>query len=271
MAKRLTRRSIAPGYVTIARLHRGEQLDVYDAWSEERQSRCVVKIVRPEHGHDTRAVRHLLREGYLLRRLSHPHIVRCYEVRRAPRPLVVLETLGGATLARLIHDGVRLESSDLLVLARQLVSAIGYLHRRSGVLHLDLKPSNIVADAGRAKLIDLGIARRPGIGRRGVGSPGYLSPEQANGAELTEKVDSWGIGIVLYEAATGTLPFPGNNGSLSSPRVAAVPIRDRIRLPVRLGQMIDACLSTDPADRPSIEELASIVGHDREVSRHAVA
>src|ERR671910_754812 len=144
--------SIAPGYEVIAQLHRSNNFDVYDAWSEERSSRCIAKIPIPDLVDDEKLARGLFREGRLLKKLTHPHIVRTYETIREPRPTLILETLTGATLAYLIDTGPR---------RLHLCSAVHYLHRH-GILHLDLKPSNIVSECQRAKILDLSIARPPG-------------------------------------------------------------------------------------------------------------
>src|SRR5262249_61036880 len=88
---------------------------------------------------------------------------------------------------------------------------LAYLHESAGFLHLDLKPSNIVCELGHAKVIDLSITRRPGPGRRGVGTQHYLAPEQALGRSLTTATDVWGIGVVLFEAASGRRAFPADN------------------------------------------------------------
>ena len=204
---------LADGYRVISHLNRGNRLDVYDAWSVERESRCVLKTLRPDRSSEAAARRALAQEGRLLRRLSHPHLVRAYELTEAlddERPVLVLETLGGETLSHLIHRlderGRRLPLTEVAVLGRQLASVLSYLHGQ-GWLHLDLKPSNIVADAGRARLIDLSIARRPGRARAGTGTFEYLSPEQARGGQLTAASDVWGLGGVLYTALVGEPPY----------------------------------------------------------------
>jgi eukaryotic-like serine/threonine-protein kinase len=202
------------GYDLIELLSRGHAYEVYDAWSHERGCRVVVRLLRedrPEHRRD------LLREGRLLQRLTHPHIVRAYETRRRP-PMVVLETLGGATLAKLLEDGP-LDRDDALELGRQLCSAVRYLHRQ-GWLHLDLKPSNLIADGGRLKVIDLSIAQRPGRIDPGTGTDRYMAPEQRRGGRVGPTADVWGIGRVLQEAG---LDLP--------------------------------CLQPDPADRPSVDDM----------------
>jgi serine/threonine protein kinase len=147
--------------------------------------------------------RRLLREGRLVARLTHLHIVRAYETLLGPRPVVVLETLPGETLARLIDDRPRrLPTVDIAHLGLCVCSEVQYLHRH-GVFHLDLKPSNVVANCGLAKLLDLSIARPLGTTRGGLGTTGHMAPEQAGGGLLGPLTDVWGLGAVHFEAATG--------------------------------------------------------------------
>jgi serine/threonine protein kinase len=277
---------IAPGYQVIEHLSRGRRLDVYDAWSEERGCRCVVKALRPERAHELTARKQLIREGRLLERLGHPHLVRGYETLLDPAPVVVMETLGGQTLAHMIEEDEReLAPAELAHLGLQLGSAVRYLHG-SGYLHLDLKPSNIVAEGGRAKVIDLSLARPPGPTPAGIGTWCYLAPEQARGGELGPAADIWGIGVTLFEAATGTPAFDDPDGPSDdepsathgdswalledSPSWAsdhgghedypqlhetAAPVRSLRELPASLGHLIDACLCPDPDDRPPLQVL----------------
>lgn len=246
---------LAPGYRVVSHMSRGESLDVYDAWSDDLRTRCVAKALRRDRAGDASARRRLLAEGRLLRRLAHPHLVRAYEVRVRPGPLVVLEPLPGQTLDALVHEGgARLRAADVAGLGRQLASALAYLHGE-GILHLDLKPANVIVHAGRATLIDLSIARRAGRVRRGLGTPAYLSPEQARGGEIGTAADVWGLGCVLYEAATGELPFDDDG-----PARVARPVRARRRLPAALGAAIDRCLSPDPAARPDAAAVWGALG-----------
>src|SRR5205085_10366478 len=141
----------------------------------------VAKVLRPDCTGEPRARRRLIDEGHLLERLTHPHIVRAYETIEEPNPVVILETLGGATLAYLIAARTRrLPLPDVLFLGVQVCSAVGYLHLQ-GVLHRDLKPANVVADRGQAKLLDLSLARPPGRVAPGGGTPNFMSPEQVRG------------------------------------------------------------------------------------------
>jgi serine/threonine protein kinase len=204
---------VAPGYEVRAHLSRGRSLDVYEVWSAERGCLCVLKTLRPDCVEDRSPRRRLLREGDLLLELTHPHIVRAYDVIRRPLPAIVLETLSGATLAYIVKSRTRrLPATELAVLGVQLSSALAYVHRH-GYLHLDLKPSNVVCEGGLAKLIDLSIARIPGRVRKCVGTRPYMAPEQAQGGQLTEATDVWGLGVVLYEAAAARRPFEGTDDS----------------------------------------------------------
>lgn len=248
---------VAHGLRVFALLRRGEEVDVYDVWSEERACRCVVKTLRPDRLADRSARSRLLREGRMLQTMTHPHLVRAYEVHERPVPLVVLETLTGATLGYIIDDGgPRLPAAEVAILGVQVCSALTYLHRHD-VLHLDLKPSNVICQGEQAKLIDLGIARAPGRRKAGVGTPAYMAPEQVRGGALTPATDAWGLGVLLYEAATRVQPFGGDGWTQEQP--AGVPVTRHRRLPRTVGAIIDAALAPDPADRPSIDGMARVL------------
>ncbi len=253
---------LAPGYEVVSHLARGRILDVYEAWSEERGCLCIAKTLRPDRLDDAAERRRLRNEGRLLVSLSHPHIVRAYELIERPHPVLILETLGGATLSHLIATGRRrLSAVDLAHLGLHLCSALGYLHR-CGYLHIDLKPSNVVADNGRAKVIDFSIARPPGRGVRGMGTRQYMAPEQARGGVLSEETDAWGLGATLYEAATGVRPFEDREGRVEYPQLDGrpEPVRARRRLPPALATTIDACLEPEPAARPGLTEIEEALG-----------
>jgi serine/threonine protein kinase len=263
---------IAPGYEVIEHLSRGRRLDVYDAWSDDRGTRVVIKALRPDRADEEGPRRSLLREGGLLERLTHPHIVRGYESLAEP-PAIVLETLPGQTLDVIADDpGVVLSAPELAHLGTHLSSAIRYLHRH-GVLHLDLKPSNAIANGQLAKLIDLSLARAPGPAPAGIGTWLYMAPEQAEGGVLGPPADVWGLGATLFEMATGEPPFddPEYEGastgadreSASEPEVPypqltepAPPIEaHRDDLPAELTAVIAESLAPEPDRRPTVDEL----------------
>ena len=247
---------IAPGYQVLALLRSGSVLDVYDCWSVQRRCRCVVKIVRPDRSDEIQAQRRLLREGRLLQRLAHPHIVRAFDIVERPRPALVLETLSGATLAHLLQQHPRgFGPADVAALGIQLCSATQYLHL-NGILHLDLKPSNIIVDSGQTKVLDLDIARSPGRGR-GEGTRQYMAPEQVQRGFLTTATDVWAIGTILFQAATGRLPFeyataPEYPQTVCRPQ----PVRRyRRRYPGELAEAIDAALDQEACRRPTVDQI----------------
>ena len=128
---------------------------------------------------------------------------------------------------------------DTALLGRQLVSVLGYLHRH-GWVHLDVKPDNVVVQEGRAVLIDLGLATRPGTIERGMGTDGYAAPEQAAGGTVSAASDVWGLGATLAECVTGRAP--GRTPDLR-------------RVPAALRPLLEACLDADPARRPTLDQL----------------
>jgi serine/threonine protein kinase len=248
---------LLPGYEVIAHLSRSARLDVYDVWSDERDCRCVAKLLRPDFAGDSRAARRLLEEGRLLARLTHPHIVRAYETLELPQPIVILETLGGATVAHLIATRRRrLPLADVIFLGLQLCSAVGYLHR-NGILHRDLKPANVVAERGQAKLLDLSLARPPGEVRPGGGTPNFMAPEQARGGKIDASADVWGLGAVLYSAATGLAPFHADGASGRYPQLEqrADPVAAHRKAPAGFSELVAHCLDPEPGARPTIAEL----------------
>lgn len=253
--------AIRPGYAVVALLRRGDDLDVYDLWSEERGCRVVGKTLRPDRAARGSASRRLRAEGRLLLSLSHPHLVRAYELAVGPPPLLVLETLPGETLSHLLAERGRLSAVEAAHLGLHLCSAVGYLHRR-GVLHLDLKPSNVIASCGIAKVLDLSVARQPGRVAAGIGTPGYMAPEQLRGGDVGSATDVWAIGALLHEALSGQPAIAVEDDADGQPVQlpgAPSPLRASRRLPRSLRDAVARCLADDPAARPTVDELSEVL------------
>jgi serine/threonine protein kinase len=249
--------ALAPGVRVLGHLHRSVRLDVYDAWCERRACRVAVKVPRPDRLRDRRTRDALLAEGRRLRRLCHPHLVRCYDVHPGDRPAIILEAIGGQTLEYVAEER-RLTAAELRHLAAHLASALRYLHGER-ILHLDVKPSNVIAESGRAKLIDLSIARRPGRVPAGRGTWCTMAPEQARGGTVGPAADVWGLGVTLWQAATGANPFehlPGRHPQLEH---RAAPLGRQRRLPRDLAALVDASLEPDDRARPNVDEILAVV------------
>ena len=252
-------RELVPGVRVVAHLSRSNALDVYEAWCDRRQCAVVLKTPRPDRLDDANLRRDLLAEGRLLVRLAHPGIVRGYEVHDGERPAIVTETVTGETLGHLFDRLTRrLSAREIAHLGLHLSGALHYLHGE-GVLHLDVKPSNAVAEAGRAKLLDLSLAAPPGEHRAGRGTWCNMPPEQARGGEVGPAADVWGLGTVLYEAAAGLNPFEDFDEDFPQLHRRAERVRVHRRLPAELAAAIDATLEPEPADRPSLAELRAVL------------
>jgi serine/threonine protein kinase len=251
---------VAPGYRVVAHLSRNQALDVYDVVSEERECRCVAKLVRGDRT-DDRAPARLALEAELLLGMTHPNIVRAYELARGP--VLIMETLTGATLSALVDEDGPLLAEEIVHLGLHLCSALRYLHRR-GWLHLDVKPANVIAEAGRAKLFDLSLARRPGPAPPGLGTREYASPEQIRGDACGPAADVWGLGGTLVRAATGARPFAGFDGEGCRPQLHRRYERSPLDavLPRTLADAVAGCLEPGPSDRPTLAELRAVLdGH----------
>src|SRR5918992_2428656 len=208
-----TNDEIAPGLRTLRLLGGGIRYQAYIAYSDHLRALVVAKVVRREAVENPAALAGLRGEARMLDRLAHPMLLRGFgAVLDGPRPHLVLELIEGPRLSTLIRrHGVDLE--QLLPLALNLCSVLHYL-AREGVVHLDVKPRNIIMGA-EPRLIDLSIARELhelAALRRPAGTDPYMAPEQCDPdrfGELGPPADVWGLGATLYEAISGRRPFAG--------------------------------------------------------------
>jgi serine/threonine protein kinase len=261
---------IAPGLVALRLLGGGSSYEAHLAFDELRYAPVVVKIVRPHLVDDRHVLRGLEREVDVLGHLNHPTIVRGFHaVLDGPRPLVVLESLDGPRLSSLVRRHGPLPLQQLLPLAIELCSAVHYLRQRD-VVHLDIKPSNIIMGAP-ARLIDLSVARDSAAAaalHEPIGTDDYMAPEQC--APRVEAApgfatDMWGVGTTLFHAASGYLPFDrgskaaGAMPSLRWPQIAIPPYELPAGVPGDVSKGILACLAIEPDARPSPVELAEMV------------
>lgn len=231
-------------------------LDIYDAPDAEQKSR-------------------FLREARAAAAIRHPNVATIYEVGETPQglPFLAMEYCEGETLAQLVRRGP-LDGDRLLSIARQIADGIAAAHR-NGIVHRDIKSANIVLQGdGTVKILDFGLAKRfdasvsasatarfSSSGSSFFGTLPYISPEQANGAQADQRSDLFSVGVVLYELATGNLPFDDD-----SPIMLLEKIRDAEprpfapsdpKFPPALSDAISRLLQKDPADRfQRAEELA---------------
>jgi eukaryotic-like serine/threonine-protein kinase len=199
------------------------------------------------------------READILLALAHPNIVRCFGVNGSN--CLLMEYLEGPSLHLLAKSRPKrqLAISDALRISIYVGAALSQVHDR-GLLHLDVKPANVVVVNGRPVLCDFGIARwqaepRPN-GMRGT--EGYVAPEECRLEQLTPAADIFGLGVTLYELLTGKMPFPEKKEGEPYPQTLRPPSpvrKYRSAVPVELEELVLSCLSRHPKARPSLAAL----------------
>jgi serine/threonine protein kinase len=257
---------VVPGRIALARLGGGYTYETYLGWDEHLHSTVVLKIVRPDQTDSNSALRHIAREAMILDNLDHPVVLRCFDVvPDGNRPHLVLEYLEGDTLGHLLRYGT-LPLEQLIPLAVSVCGALHYVHRE-GYVHLDVKPSNIVMDVP-PRLIDFSIARPIESAAKlevDIGSQDYMAPEQClpgKRGTVQPASDVWGLGVTLYHALVGKLPYPEgvrdhDDPEVEYPQLVEKPELPPLDVPEQLAEPLMTCLADDPADRPSPADLAN--------------
>ncbi|MGD2215485.1 MAG: serine/threonine-protein kinase [Gemmatimonadales bacterium] len=253
--------ALAARYAIERELGSGGMATVYLARDVKHGRQVAVKVLRPEVAAAVGSDR-FLREISITAQLNHPHILPLLDSGEADSFLYyVMPYVSGGSLRRRMGDETRLPLEAVLRIARQVAAALDVAHRH-GVAHRDVKPENILFSEGLAVVADFGIAKavsaagREALTRTGVpvGTPGYMSPEQAMGvADLDERTDVYSLGCVVYEMLTGGTPH-----ALPSPdddrlgRFLDAPQEHRERLdglPGRVEQTLVKALAARPAGR----------------------
>jgi serine/threonine protein kinase len=246
--------AIVPGRRALRLLGGGRRHEAYLAWDERLHAIVVAKVLRPAFVADTGP---LAAEAALLRELAHPLLLRTFgAVLDGPRPHLVLEHVEGPRLSTLIRR-YGLSAEQLLPLGLEIARLLRYLGAE-GVVHLDVKPSNVIMD-GRPRLIDLSVAcRREQLAalRSPVGTDPYMAPEQCaveRFGAIGPATDVWGLGATLYEALAGVPPFPPDGERFPQLRCRPAPLGRRVPRP--LADLVGACLAPEPAARPALDAV----------------
>lgn len=186
---------------------------VYKAYDNVEARTVAVKILKEEYTNNEEFIRRFKNESKAIAVLSHPNIVKVYDVSFGQRlQYIVMEYIDGITLKQLIEQQGSLRWKDALLYTVQILRALSHAHDH-GIVHRDVKPQNIMVLAdGTIKVTDFGIARfarseQKTITDKAIGSVHYISPEQARGDNTDEKSDIYSVGVILYEMLTGQLPF----------------------------------------------------------------
>ena len=263
----LVGRTIDGKYRIDALLGKGGMGAVFRAENTRIGKPVAIKILVRAYERGSESERRFSREARIVGSLGHPNIVEIFDLGALEdgAPYQVMELLEGRTLAERIRREGALEVDEALDVADQVLSALGAAHQR-GIVHRDLKPDNVfLATRGGVpvvKLLDFGISKnlaredetlsltRPGAV---VGTPYYLSPEQAKGDPIDHRADIWSMGVVLYETLTGALPFQAENYNRLMMQILTTrprPLRERrASIPEDVEAFVLRALAFDAAGR----------------------
>jgi len=254
-------------YKITAKLGQGGMGEVYRATDTKLEREVAIKILPREICDDPARRKRFLKEAKAASSLNHPHVCVIYEVSETDdgRPFIAMEYLPGQTLGAFAH-GKSLDNEQIVTIGSQIADALDAA-MQAGIIHRDIKPENIhVDDQGWVKVLDFGLAKRmdrapsadastaeqtePG---KLMGTPSYMSPEQARGQDLDHRSDLFSAGIVLYQLTTGRLPFEGatlaetvEKISHTQPEAIA---RFNYEISPELERIIRKCLEKKPAER----------------------
>jgi eukaryotic-like serine/threonine-protein kinase len=253
-------------YQIQARIGQGAMANVYRAYDPSIDRVLAIKVLKREYCRNPQFAARFLREARAAGALSHPNIVTIYDVGEIEGfPYIAMELLEGEPLDVIAERQGRFDTADVIDIGCQLADALRYAHAQ-GVVHRDIKPSNIVLgkDGRSVKILDFGIARveqcaatqaaeavRTQIGQV-VGTPRYMSPEQALGRELDGRSDLFSVGALLYELVTGRPAFNGASAATLALQITQqdpAPIDVVPECPRGLRFVIDKLLSKRPEKR----------------------
>jgi serine/threonine-protein kinase PpkA len=243
-----------PGFDIEGEIGEGAMATVYLAVQRSLQRKVALKIMAAGLAADPSFCERFLREGRTLARLSHPHTVTIHDIGNVDALYyMAMEYLPNGTLKERIAAGLSAELG--LVYIRQIASALGYAHAQ-GLVHRDVKPANILFRGnGVAVLSDFGIAKslddRTQFTQAGfaVGTPSYMSPEQARGQDIDGRADLYALGVVFYEILVGELPYNGTDALSTALAHLTEPLPELPEHHGRYQNILRGLLAKDPAER----------------------
>jgi serine/threonine protein kinase len=261
----LVREALASEYEIIEELGRGGMAMVYRAKDRQLEREVAIKILPFSLAFDTEFVERFQREARTAAQLEHPNIIAIYRVGRSGRVIYfVMKFLRGSSLSSVLGSRKKLSPPEIRRLLLEAGSALGYAAQR-GIVHRDIKPDNIMFDEfGQSVLTDFGIAKAAsgqkltGTGMS-IGTPHYMSPEQARAQPIDGRSDIYSLGVVAYQCLTGTVPYDGEDSFSIGYKHITEPIPTPNLITAderRVFEIIKRMLMKDPFDRyQSCEEL----------------
>jgi CheY-like chemotaxis protein len=250
----------APRYRWLDTLGRGGVGVVFKALDVELDDVVAIKVLQPDVERDDMALlARFKREINLNRRIKHPNVARVHDFGLSGNlPYITMEFLPGKDLWTIIQQKARLEPSEAVAILRQVARGSEAVHRL-GIVHRDLKSQNVIVDEkGAAVIVDFGLARGNAnetftLDSIIVGTPHYMSPEQAEGKDVDQRSDIYSIGIIAFEALTGHPPFAGGSPIAVAMQHVSSPVPDDLSrfsdVPLELRALVLRCLEKDPGRR----------------------
>ena len=230
---------------------------VYLAYDPQMDSQVALKVLSKESVVDENILNRFIKEAQVTRLVAHPNIITVYDVGRDHGTVyIAMELVKGETLNKLTAKS-RLSLQQVIDIGEQVSTALDYAHQK-GIVHRDIKPANIIIDhKGQVKITDFGIARiedaHQTIDGMVLGTPLYMSPEQAKGQPIDGRSDLYSLGVILYELTTGERPFKGETWELLYQSILQdkpkPPLRDNAPLPPCLSELILKSLEKNPNKR----------------------
>lgn len=239
---------------------------VYKAYDNIEKRWVAIKILKEELAGNSDFLRRFRNESKAIAVLSHPNIVKVYDVSFGDRiQYIVMEYIDGITLKQYIEQQGEIEWREALYFTVQILRALQHAHEK-GIIHRDIKPQNIMLlEDGTIKVTDFGIARfsqaeTQTMTDKAIGSVHYIAPEQARGGYINDKADIYSVGVMLYEMLTGQLPFVADNAvSVAIMQMQAEPTppsRINPSIPKGLEEITMHAMEKNPAQRfPSAADM----------------